>query len=141
MSAAFHANFKATSPSPNKNYNPAVLYAAKKCKVKEIYKVGGAQAIAALAFGTNSIKKVNKIVGPGNEYIALAKKEVFGKVGIDIIAGPSEVTVIADNSSNVDWVASDLIAQAEHDKNAQSILLTSNTKIINKVNLSLKKQL
>ncbi len=130
-----------TSPSPNKNYNPAVLYAAKKCKVKEIYKVGGAQAIAALAFGTNSIQKVDKIVGPGNEYVALAKKEVFGQVGIDMIAGPSEVTVIADNSSNFDWVASDLIAQAEHDKKAQSILITNNTKIINKVNLSLKKQL
>ena len=113
----------------------------KKCKVKEIYKVGGAQAIAAFAYGTRNIKKVNKIVGPGNKYVALAKKEVFGQVGIDMIAGPSEVTIVADKSSNLEWVAADLIAQAEHDENAQSILLTQNKKIISQVNFLLKEQL
>jgi len=130
-----------TTPSLGKKCNPAILYAAKKCKVKEIYKVGGAQAIAAFTYGTKTIKKVNKIIGPGNEYVALAKKEVFGKVGIDMIAGPSEVTIIADNSSNPEWVAADLIAQAEHDKFSQSILITNNKKIIDKVNYYLKKQL
>ena len=130
-----------TTPCLGKNYNSAVLYAAKKCKVKEIYKVGGAQAIAAFAYGTKTIKKVNKIVGPGNKYVALAKKEVFGQVGIDMIAGPSEVTIVADKSSNAEWVAADLIAQAEHDEYAQSILITTNDKIIPKVNFFLKKQL
>ncbi|MDC0472900.1 histidinol dehydrogenase [Pelagibacteraceae bacterium] len=130
-----------TTPSFGKNNNPAVFYAAKKCKVKEIYKVGGAQAIGAFAFGTKSIKKVNKIVGPGNEFVALAKKEVFGDVGIDMIAGPSEVTVVGDQTSNSDWIASDLIAQAEHDVNAQSILVSNNKKLISKVNIDLKKQL
>ena len=130
-----------TTPTNKDTYNPAVLYAAKKCKVKEIYKIGGAQAIAALAYGTKIVKKVNKIVGPGNEFVALAKKEVFGDVGIDMIAGPSEVTVVADNSSRPDWVASDLIAQAEHDKFSQSILIANNKNIINHVNICLKKQL
>ena len=130
-----------TTPTNKETYNPAVLYAAKKCKVKEIYKIGGAQAIAALAYGTKIVKKVNKIVGPGNEFVALAKKEVFGDVGIDMIAGPSEVTVVADNSSRPDWVASDLIAQAEHDKFSQSILIANNRNIINHVNICLKKQL
>ena len=130
-----------TTPSLGKSCNPAIMYAAKKCKVKEIYKAGGAQAIAAFTYGTKTIKKVNKIIGPGNEYVALAKKEVFGKVGIDMIAGPSEVTIIADNSSNPEWVAADLIAQAEHDKFAQSILISNNKKIIDKVNYYLKKQL
>ena len=115
-----------TTPLLGKKANPAVIYAAKKCGVKEIYKVGGAQAIAAMAFGTKKIKKVNKIVGPGNQYVAAAKKEMFGDVGIDMIAGPSEVMVITDKSSNPDWVASDLIAQAEHDVNAQSIMITNN---------------
>ena len=130
-----------TTPSSEDKCNPAVLYAATKCRVREIYKVGGAQAIAALAYGTKIVKKVNKIVGPGNEYVVLAKKEVFGDVGIDMIAGPSEVTVVADASSNPDWVASDLIAQSEHDEFSQSILITDNKKIILKVNKSLKKQL
>jgi histidinol dehydrogenase len=130
-----------TTPANNKNYNPAVLYAARKCGVKDIYKIGGVQAIAAFAYGTKLVKKVNKIVGPGNEYVALAKKEVFGKVGIDMIAGPSEVTIIADNTANPEWIASDLIAQAEHDKLAQSILITNNRNIIKKVNVSLVKQL
>ena len=130
-----------TTPSSKSTYNPAVLYAAKKCKVKEIYKIGGAQAIAALAYGTKIVKKVNKIVGPGNEFVALAKKEVFGDVGIDMIAGPSEVTLVTDTSSRPDWVAADLIAQAEHDKFSQSILIASNRNMINQVNICLKKQL
>ena len=130
-----------TTPALNQKYNSAVLYAAKKCKIKNIYKIGGAQAIAALAFGTKSIKKVDKIVGPGNEYVALAKKEVYGEVGIDSIAGPSEVTIVSDQSSNPEWIAADLIAQAEHDKYAQSILISNNKKCIKDVNVHLKKQL
>ena len=130
-----------TTPTINKKYNAAVIYAAKKCKVREIYKVGGAQAIAALAYGTKTIKKVNKIVGPGNTFVAAAKKEVFGDVGIDMIAGPSEVTVVTDKYSNPEWVAADLIAQAEHDDFAQSILVSNNKEIISKVNFYIKKQL
>lgn len=134
-------NIYMTTPTINKKYNAAVIYAAKKCKVKEIYKVGGAQAIAALAYGTNIIKKVDKIVGPGNTFVATAKKEVFGDVGIDMIAGPSEVTVVADKYSNPEWVAADLIAQAEHDNFAQSILISSNEKIISQVNFYINRQL
>jgi histidinol dehydrogenase len=130
-----------TTPTIGKVFNPAVLYAAKKCKVKEIYKTGGVQAIAALAYGTKLINKVDKIVGPGNKYVALAKKEVFGDVGIDMIAGPSEVTIIADQTCNPEWVAADLIAQAEHDENAQSILVTSNKNIIKKINFYITEQL
>jgi len=130
-----------TTPTINKKYNAAVIYAAKKCKILEIYKVGGAQAIAALAYGTRTIKKVDKIIGPGNEFVAMAKKEVFGDVGIDMIAGPSEVTVVADQSCKPKWVAADLIAQAEHDNSAQSILICNNNKIISQVNFYLKKQL
>jgi len=121
--------------------NPAVIYAAKKCGVKKIYKIGGAQAVAALAFGTKKIEKVNKIVGPGNSYVAGAKKEVFGEVGIDMIAGPSEVLIVSDKFSNPDWVASDLIAQAEHDEFSQSILVSSDRNLIAKVNKSLSLQL
>ncbi|MFL2889932.1 MAG: histidinol dehydrogenase [Pelagibacteraceae bacterium] len=130
-----------TTPSLGKQYNSAILYAAKKCKVKKIFKIGGAQAIAAFTFGTQTINKVNKIVGPGNKYVALAKKELFGEVGIDMIAGPSEVTVVADEFSNPEWVASDLIAQAEHDEYSQSILITNNKKLISKVNFFIKEQL
>ena len=130
-----------TTPCINKKYNSALIYAAQKCNVKEIYKVGGAQAVAAFAYGTSSIKKVDKIVGPGNEFVTLAKKEVFGKVGIDMIAGPSEVTVLADNSSKAEWIAADLIAQSEHDKNSQSILITKNIKLIKEVNIFIKAQL
>ena len=122
-----------TVPSTNGKINPGVLYAAKKCKVKKIYKLGGAQAIAAMTFGTETVCKVDKIVGPGNEYVALAKKEVFGDVGIDMFAGPSEITIIADKYSKPDWVAADLIAQAEHDKMSQSILVTNSKDIILKV--------
>ena len=101
-----------TVPSFDGGINPGVLYAAKKCGVKKIFKLGGAQAIAAFAFGTKIVPKVDKIVGPGNEYVALAKKEVSGISGIDMFAGPSEVTVIADKFSKPEWVSADLIAQA-----------------------------
>ncbi len=121
--------------------NPAVIYAAIKCGIREIYKVGGAQAIAGLAYGTSIIKKVDKIVGPGNAFVVSAKKEVFGDVGIDMIAGPSEVTVVADKYSNPDWIAADLIAQAEHDKFSQSILISNDIKLIKNINLIIKKQL
>jgi len=115
--------------------NPAVLYAAKKCKIREIYSIGGPSAIAALAYGTKKIKKVDKIVGPGNSYVAAAKKEVFGDVGIEgMIAGPSEVTIVCDKFSNPEWVASDLIGQAEHDSLAQCILISKDKKIIKRVN-------
>tara|TARA_B100000700_G_scaffold289000_1_gene345992 strand:- start:212 stop:1516 length:1305 start_codon:yes stop_codon:yes gene_type:complete len=122
-----------TVPCLNKKISPAILYAAKKCKVKKIYKLGGSQAVAALAYGTQTVQKVDKIVGPGNEFVSLAKKEVFGEVGIDMFAGPSEVTVIADKYSNPKWIAADLIAQAEHDELSQSILITNNKKIIYEV--------
>jgi len=121
--------------------SPGVLYAAKKVGIKEIYSVGGAQAIAALAYGTKKIKKVNKIVGPGNLYVAAAKKEVFGDVGIDMIAGPSEITVVGDKFSNPDWIASDLIAQAEHDELSQSILISKDKNLINKVQKSVSNQI
>ncbi len=122
-----------TVPSLSKKINPGILYAAKKCKVKKIYKLGGAQAIGAFAYGTDTVEKVDKIVGPGNEFVSLAKKEVFGEVGIDMFAGPSEVTIIADKYSNPKWIAADLIAQAEHDELAQSILVTENKELIYKV--------
>ena len=130
-----------TVPSINGQINPGVLYAAKKCKVNKIFKLGGAQAVAAFAFGTKTINKVDKIVGPGNEYVALAKKEVSGVSGIDIFAGPSEVTVVADKNSNPEWISADLIAQSEHDEMSQSILVTDNKNLINKVQYYLKKQL
>ncbi len=130
-----------TVPSTNGKVNSGVLYAAKKCKVKKIYKLGGAQAIAAFAFGTQTVPKVDKIVGPGNEYVNLAKKEVFGKVGIDMLAGPSEVTVIADKHSNPDWVAADLIAQSEHDEMSQSILISDSKEIIFKVKKCINAQI
>ena len=130
-----------TTPLNKTIPNPAVIYAAKKCGVKKIYKIGGAQAVAALAFGTKKIEKVNKIVGPGNSYVAGAKKEVFGEVGIDMIAGPSEVLIVSDKYSNPDWVASDLIAQAEHDEFSQSILVSSDRNLIAKVNKSISVQL
>ncbi len=130
-----------TVPSTAGKVSEGVIYAAKKCKVKKIYKLGGAQAVAALAYGTETVSKVDKIVGPGNEYVALAKKEVFGEVGIDMLAGPSEITVIADRYANADWVASDLIAQAEHDKMSQSILVTESKDLIVKVKMSIDNQL
>ena len=114
-----------TVPTPNGQLNPAILLAAQIAGVTEIYRVGGAQAVAALAYGTSTIAPVDKIVGPGNAFVAAAKRQVFGKVGIDMIAGPSEVLVIADGSANAAWVAADLIAQAEHGAGARSILVTT----------------
>ena len=111
-------------PAPDGKLNPLVLAAARLAGVDEIYRVGGAQAVAALAYGTDSIAPVAKIVGPGNAYVAAAKRLVFGKVGIDMVAGPSEVLVLADKTANADWIAADLLAQAEHDASAQSILIT-----------------
>lgn len=111
-------------PTPDGVINPLVLLACKLAGVDEVYRIGGAQAIAAMAYGTETIRPVDKITGPGNAYVAAAKRQVFGKVGIDMIAGPSEVLVIADADQNPDWLALDLMAQAEHDADAQSILIT-----------------
>jgi histidinol dehydrogenase len=116
-------------PAPGGELNPLVLAAAKLAGVDEIFRIGGAQAIAALAYGTATIAPVAKIVGPGNAYVAAAKRIVFGKVGIDMIAGPSEVLIIADKTGNPDWLAADLLAQAEHDESAQSILITDDEAI------------
>ncbi|MDG2406344.1 MAG: histidinol dehydrogenase, partial [Paracoccaceae bacterium] len=113
-----------TVPTPNGAVNPLVLLAAKIAGVNEIYRIGGAQAIAALAYGTKTISPVDKITGPGNVFVAAAKRQVFGKVGIDMIAGPSEILVIADAKNDPDWIALDLLSQAEHDKDARSILIT-----------------
>ena len=130
------------NPGHKGKQNPAVLYAARKCKIKEIYSIGGPSAIAAATYGTKKIKKVDKIVGPGNSYVAQAKKEVFGDVGIEsMTAGPSEVTVVCDKFSNPAWVASDLIGQAEHDNLAQCILISKDKKIIEKVKIEILKQL
>ncbi len=122
-----------TVPTPDNKVNPMVLLAAQLSGVDEVYRVGGAQAIAALAYGTKTIKPVDKITGPGNAFVAAAKRQVFGKVGIDMIAGPSEILVIADNTSRPDWIALDLLSQAEHDENAQSILITDSDDVINAV--------
>ena len=134
-------NIYLTTPALGSKVNPAIVYAAKKCGVKKIYKTGGAHSIAAFTYGTKNFVKVDKIVGPGNAFVASAKKEVFGDVGIDMVAGPSEVSIVADKFSDPDLVAADLIAQAEHDIYAQSILITDHEKLIKLVNKSLKKQL
>ncbi len=129
------------TPCPNGEINPIVLVAAYMSGVNAVYKVGGAQAIAALAFGTESIPKVDKIVGPGNIYVTLAKKIVFGTVDIDMIAGPSEVLVISDGSAPVEWVAADLLAQAEHDEMAVPILVTTSAQFAKEVNQEVSKRL
>ncbi|MDX8455545.1 histidinol dehydrogenase [Mesorhizobium sp. VK9D] len=121
--------------------NPLVLVAADLAGVSEIYRVGGAQAIAALAYGTETVKPVAKIVGPGNAYVAAAKRQVFGAVGIDMIAGPSEVLVVADADNDPDWIAADLLAQAEHDVSAQSILVTDNAEFGKAVEQAVERQL
>ena len=113
-----------TVPTPGGKLNPAVMAAAEICGIKEIYRLGGAHAVAALAYGTKSIEAVDKIVGPGNEWVAEAKRQVFGKVGIDMIAGPSEILVVADSDNDPAWIAADLLSQAEHDTSAQAILIT-----------------
>ncbi|MEM6464286.1 MAG: histidinol dehydrogenase [Pseudomonadota bacterium] len=128
-------------PCPQGVLNPLVLAAAKLAGVSEVYRIGGAQAIAALAYGTGSIAPVAKIVGPGNAYVAAAKRQVFGQVGIDMIAGPSEVLVIADEENNPDWIAADLLAQAEHDTAAQSILITDSDGFADAVEAAVERQL
>ena len=128
-------------PSPDGKLNPLVLAAAQLGGVSEIYRVGGAQAVAALAYGTATIAPVAKIVGPGNAYVAAAKRQVFGKVGIDMIAGPSEVVVIADDTGNAGWIAADLLAQAEHDTSAQSILITDSARLATDVERAVESQL
>ena len=130
------------NPAFRGKQNPAVLYAARKCKIKEIYSIGGPSAIAALAYGTRKIKSVNKIVGPGNSYVAAAKKEVFGDVGIEAMtAGPSEVLIVADKNSNPEWIASDLIGQAEHDPLAQCILISKDKKVLDQTKKEIARQL
>ena len=129
-----------TPPNKEGTIAPTIAYAAKLAGVTEIYKVGGAQAIAALAYGTETMAPVDKIVGPGNIYVAAAKKMVFGKVDIDMIAGPSEILVIADEKANPTYVAADLLSQAEHDPMASPILLTTSAKILEEVNVQLKEQ-
>ena len=128
-------------PSPDGKLVPLVLAAAKLAGVDEIYRIGGAQAVAALAYGTETIKPVVKIVGPGNAWVAAAKRLVFGKVGIDMIAGPSEVLILADRTGNPDWIAADLLAQAEHDVSAQSILITDDAALATQVEKAVAAQL
>ena len=130
-----------TSPTPNGEFNDMVLAAAHIAGVDRVFRIGGAQAIAALAYGTQTVPSVDKITGPGNIYVATAKKQVFGRVGIDMIAGPSEVLVIADDSVDPDWVAMDLFAQAEHDQIAQAILLTTDEKVAGNVIAAMQKLL
>lgn len=129
-----------TPPSKDGSINPYIGVAAKIAGVDTIYKVGGAQAIGALAYGTETIEKVDKIIGPGNIFVATAKKMVFGKVDIDMIAGPSEILIIADEKANAEHVAADLMSQAEHDKLASSILVTTSKELYEKVEIELKKQ-
>ncbi len=129
------------APAPDGRLNPLVLAAARRAGVDEIYRIGGAQAVAALAYGTATIAPVAKIVGPGNAYVAAAKRRVFGLVGIDMIAGPSEVVVLADGTANPDWIAADLLAQAEHDTAAQSILITDDASLAEAVAQAVDRQL
>ena len=130
-----------TPPSSDGRVNPVILAAAKIAGVDRIFKVGGAQAVAALAYGTESVPKVDKIVGPGNAYVAEAKKQVFGKVSIDMIAGPSEILVVADSTSNPKFVAADLLSQAEHDKMASAVLVTDSEELAKKVSDELEQQI
>jgi histidinol dehydrogenase len=130
-----------TPPNASGKINPVILVAAKIAGVDKVYKVGGAQAIAALAYGTKTIKKVDKIVGPGNAFVAEAKRQVFGKVSIDMIAGPSEILVIADGKSNPKHVAADLLSQAEHDKMASAVLVTESLELAKKVQQEIEVQL
>jgi histidinol dehydrogenase len=130
-----------TVPAPRGVLSPLVLAAAKLAGVDEIYRIGGAQAVAALAYGTATIAPVAKIVGPGNAYVAAAKRLVFGKVGIDMIAGPSEVLILADATGNADWIAADLLAQAEHDASAQAILITDDAELAGAVERSVEDQI
>ncbi|MCB2116521.1 MAG: histidinol dehydrogenase [Rhodobacteraceae bacterium] len=128
-------------PTPGGAVNPLVLLAARLAGVDTVYRIGGAQAIAALAYGTDSIAPVDKITGPGNAYVAAAKRRVFGKVGIDMIAGPSEILVIADGTADPDWIALDLLSQAEHDESAQAILVTDDADMASKVTAAVSARL
>ena len=128
-------------PTPDGKINPLVLAAAKLAGVDEIYRIGGAQAVAALAYGTDTIRPVDKIVGPGNAYVAAAKRQVFGAVGIDMIAGPSEILVVADGNNDPSWIAADLLSQAEHDPVAQSILITDDAQFAERVKLAVVEHL
>lgn len=130
-----------TPPSPDGTVNQTILAAAKLCGIKEVYSIGGAQGIAALAYGTESIAPVNKIVGPGNKYVAAAKKEVYGFVGIDMIAGPSEICIYASDDANPQFIASDLLSQAEHDESARVFFITQSESLLSKVNQALNDQL
>lgn len=129
------------APAPQGELSPAVAYAALKAGVEEFYPIGGAQAVAALAFGTSNIAPVDKIVGPGNAFVAEAKRQVFGRVGIDTIAGPSEILVIADHTANPDWIAADLLSQAEHDPSSQSILIVVDQAVGDSVERAVENQL
>ena len=128
-------------PTPGGEVNPAVLAAAHLAGISEVYRIGGAQAVAALPMVPESIEPVAKIVGPGNAYVAEAKRQVFGAAGIDTIAGPSEVVVVADKAANPDWLAADLLAQAEHDEAAQSILITDDAGLAEATALAVEKQI
>jgi histidinol dehydrogenase len=129
------------TPASGGKINPLVLAAARRAGVSDIYRIGGAQAVAALAYGTQSIKAVDKIVGPGNAYVAAAKREVFGQVGIDSVAGPSEILVIADGANDPEWIAADLLSQAEHDASSQSILITDDPGFADKVAAAAERQI
>jgi histidinol dehydrogenase len=129
------------TPAPDGRINPLVLAAARLAGVDEIYRIGGAQAIAALAYGTATIAPVVKIIGPGNAYVAAAKRQVFGQVGIDMIAGPSEVLIVADRDNDAAWIAADLLAQAEHDPSAQAILITDDSALVHWVQVAVERQL
>src|SRR5579864_485492 len=130
-----------TVPAPDGVLNPLVMAAARLVGIDEVYRVGGAQAIAALAYGTRTIAPVDKIVGPGNAYVAAAKRRVFGRVGIDMIAGPSEILVVADRDNDPDWIAADLLSQAEHDSAAQAILITDDKAFAAQVSAAVERQL
>lgn len=139
--AAGVARIAMVSPVPGGDLNPAVAYAAVRAGVTEFYPIGGAQAVAALAYGAGRLKPVDKIIGPGNAYVAAAKRIVFGDVGIDTIAGPSEITVVADNQNNPEWIAADLLSQAEHDPLAQSILITDDADWATRIEAAVAKQM
>ena len=129
------------TPASGGSINPLVLAAAKRAGITDIYRIGGAQAVAALAYGTQTITAVDKIVGPGNAYVAAAKREVFGQVGIDSIAGPSEILVVADGQNDPEWIAADLLSQAEHDPSSQSILITDDAGFADKVAAAAERQI
>ncbi len=135
------ARIAMTVPAPDGVLNPLILAAARIAGVDEIYRIGGAQAVAALAYGTETIRPVDKIVGPGNVYVAAAKRQLFGTVGIDLIAGPSEILVVADGGCDADWIAADLLSQAEHDSAAQAILLTDDAEFAERVEKAIEAHL